>query len=280
MYCRYISVIIMFIVVTAVHASSVLAADDSPVGKDKFKLSAGIFLPAINSELKISSKSLGTGTNIDLESDLGLDEDITSGRAQGYWRFAPRHRLYFGYYGFDRDASHTLSKEITINDKIFDVGAELYTSWEIDFISASYAYSFYQGEKMELSGSLGLYYLRNKFTFHGRGYISGELEVEKMLTEEESLDLPIPIFGLAAEYYFTPKWRGIVGGSFFTIAIDEWDGTIYQLSASLEYLFHKNFGIGAGYSYFDVNVERDRSTRISTLDYTYGAAQVYGIWYF
>jgi hypothetical protein len=264
-------------------AVSALASEESPVGKDKFKLSVGGFFPAIDSQLKVDSKEFGKGTVIDLEDDLGFDEDVKLGRIEGYWRFAPKHRFYLGYYGFSRDVQKTLETEIEWDDKVFEVGAELQSEWDIDFVYGKYGYSFFQGDKWELSGSLGLYYLKNVIRVRGEARIEGnggEEEASEEVIEEASLDLPIPLFGLTAEYYITPKWRFIGNVSYFTISLDEWDGSVFDFSANLEYLFHKNFGIGTGYLYFDADVERDRETRISHLDYTYQGVQVYGIWRF
>jgi hypothetical protein len=262
-------------------ASSALASGESPVGTDKFKVSLGGFFPAIDSQLKIDSKQFGQGPEVDIESDLGFNEDVNLGRIEGYWRFAKKHRLYVGYYGFDRDALKTLDAEIEWDDKVFVVGAELYSDWEIDFLYAKYGYSFFQGDKWELSGSLGLYYLDTALTVRGSARLEGgEGEVSAGVTDEASLDLPIPLFGLTAEYYITPKWRVIANVSYFTISFDEWDGSLFDFSANLEYLFHKNFGIGAGYLYFDADVERDRDRRVSHLDYEYQGVQIYGIWHF
>jgi len=276
--------IISILIITAVlfSANLALASDESPVGKDKFKLSLGAFFPAIDSQVKIDSKEFGEGTEIDLEDDLGFDEDVNLGRIEGYWRFAPKHRLYLGYYGFDRDAQHAIEEEIEWDDKVFVVGAELKSKWDVDFIYAKYGYSFFQGEKWELSGSLGLYYLDTVLTVRGEARIEngGEGEVSAEITVEESLDLPIPLFGLTAEYFITPKWRVIGNVSYFTISIGEWDGSLFDFSANLEYLFHKNFGIGLGYLYFEADVERDRGEKVSHLDYKYQGVQVYGIWRF
>jgi hypothetical protein len=263
-------------------ANHALASEESPVGKDKFKLSVGGFFPAIDSQIKIDSKQFGEGTEIDLEDDLGFDEDVQLGRIEGYWRFAPKHRLYLGYYGFDRDALHTLEEEIEWDDKTYVVGAELYSEWSVDFIYGTYAYSFFQGEKWELSGSLGLYYLDTVLTVSGEARIEngGEGEVAAEVTDEASLDLPIPLFGLTAEYYITPKWRVIGNVGYFTISIDEWDGSLFDFSANLEYLFHKNFGLGLGYLYFEADVERDKEERVTHLDYKYQGVQLYGIWHF
>lgn len=263
-------------------STSVLAGE-STVGMETFRLNVGGFLPAINSELSISSKNLSLGTIIDLEGDLGFDEDVNLAQVSGYWRFAKRHRLSAGYYAFDRDASKSISKDIIIGDKLFAANAALYSNWEIDFFQVSYAYSFLQSEKWELSGSLGVYYLDTAITLRGEGSISngeGGWTLAGQITEEESIGLPIPLLGLAAEYHISPKWRAKVGGRYFTLSIDEWSGHILEATAALEFLFHKNFGVGTGYSYFDIEVERDRTSRVSDLNYTYGGVQIYGIWYF
>lgn len=273
---------VVFLGVITFCAKSALAGE-STVGMDTFRLNVGGFLPAIDSELSITSKNLNLGTIIDLEDDLGFDDDVTLAQVSGYWRFAKRHRLQAGYYSFDRDASKSITKEIYINDKRFAVGATLASNWEIDFIQASYAYSFLQSEKWELSASLGVYYLDTTITLSGNGSVSiGEDEWSGTIqvTEEESIGLPIPLLGLSAEYHITPKWRTRVGGRYFTLSIDEWSGHMLEATASLEFLFHKNFGIGTGYTYLDVEVERDREPRISDLNYTYGGVQIYGIWYF
>lgn len=274
--------VVVFLAGVVFCATSALAGE-STVGMDTFRLNVGGFLPAIDSELSITSKNLGSGTNIDLEGDLGFDEDVSLAQVSGYWRFAKRHRLWAGYYAFDRDASKSIAKEIYINDKRFAAGATLSSDWEIDFFQISYGYSFLQTEKWELSGSLGVYYLDTTITLSGNGYVSigddawsGTIQV----TEEESIGLPIPLLGLAAEYHITPKWRAKVGGRYFTLSFDEWSGHILEATAALEFLFHKNFGIGTGYSYIDIEVERDRESRVSDLNYTYGGVQIYGIWYF
>lgn len=278
-----ISKIMLFMAVILLFAAPVFASGESAVGKDKFKLSVGGFFPAIDSQLKVDSKEFGKGTEIDLEDDLGFNEDVNLFRIEGYWRFAPKHRLYLGYYGFGRDTQKTLETEIEWDDKIFEVGVEIYSEWDIDFVYGKYGYSFIQGDKWEVSGSLGLYYLKNVIRIRGEARIEGnggEGEVSKEVSEEASLELPIPLFGLTAEYYITPKWRVIGNVSYFTISLNEWDGSIFDFSTNLEYLFHKNFGIGLGYLYFDADVERDRTKRVSHLDYMYRGVQLYGIWKF
>ena len=88
-----------------------------------------------------------------------------------------------------------------------------------------------------------------------------KMEIKKFLGEKKITGLFFPYAGV-------------------TISFDEWDGSIFDASAYLEFLFHKNFGIGAGYLYFDADVEREREKRIGQLDYQYSGVQIYGIWHF
>jgi hypothetical protein len=80
---RCLLAIIMVIGMVAATSSQALADEESLVGLDTFKLEAGVFLPAIDSNLKIKSKSIGEGTGIDLENDLGFDDTISIGRTCG-----------------------------------------------------------------------------------------------------------------------------------------------------------------------------------------------------
>jgi len=280
--CKVLAIVVILSGI-ALSATSSLANEESTVGMDTFRLNVGGFLPAIDSELSITSKNLGQGTKIDLEDDLGFDDNVNVAQVSGYWRFAKRHRLLAGYYAFNRDASKSLAEQIQIGDKLFDIGASVSSDWEIDFLQVSYAYSFIQTQKWEVSGSLGLYYLDTAITLRGEGSISngeGGWIIAGQVSEEESVGLPIPLFGVSAEYHISPKWRAKIGGRYFTLSLDEWSGHILEACAALEFLFHKNFGIGTGYTYFDVEVERDREARLSDLTYSYGAIQIYGLWYF
>ena len=275
-------VFIFYVILSAiVLVTSVQANEESPVGKDRFKLTIGGFFPALDSQVEVDSRELGTGTKVDLEDDLGFDDEVELAVIEGYWRFAKKHRLFFGYYGFEREAKKTLEEDIEWDDKVFELGVDLKSKWDLDFIVGGYGYSFFQGDKWELSGTLGLYFLSTSVTLRGEAQINnvpGGVSAE--VTEEESIGLPIPLFGLTAEYYLTPKWRTMASVGYFTVSIDEWDGSVLYLKANLEYLFHKNFGIGTGYLYFDADIERDRTKRKTQLDYEYQGIQIYGIWHF
>ena len=62
------------------------------------RLRAGAVLMDIDSGFRVDSRSLGRGTNIDAEDDLGLDDTNTVFRGELAWRLARRHQLRAGYF--------------------------------------------------------------------------------------------------------------------------------------------------------------------------------------
>ena len=242
-------------------------------GQDKWKFELGGYFPSIDTELQING--IDTGDDLDLEDKLGFSDSDTIWRLDGYWRFFKKHRLGFGYYGFNRDASRTLDEEIEIGDEVFPIGAQVNSELNLGFYTIDYLYSFYQGEKWEISGHLGAYWVDFEFS------AAGSLQVGDAETEEffESTDFsgPLPFVGLAFEYYITPKWLAIVKGGYFQLSVADIDGKLLNLGAKLEYQFTRTFGLGVGYDSFRIDVTADDGELRSDIVYKYHGVQAYGI---
>jgi hypothetical protein len=198
-------------------------------------------------------------------------------RLDGYWRFARRHRLGFGYYQFNRDASIRLAEELTIGDEIFEVGFLTATELDLGFYTIDYLYSFYQGEKWEISGGLGAYWVDLEFSIGASLDINNDPIFGGPVVESTDFNGPLPYLALVFEYYITPKWLAIIKGGYFQLEVGDIDGRLTNLGAKLEYQFTKMFGLGAGYDAFRIDADiEDRNLR-SSIEYSYHGFQAYGI---
>ena len=247
-------------------------------GTDRFKINLGAYFPAISTELQVD---ISDGPAIDLEDVLGLSEDETVLRLDGYWRFAQRHRLGFGYYRLNRDASHVLTVPLEIGGDTWYQGARVDSDLTMDFYSLDYRYSFYQGDKWEIAGLIGAYWVR----------VATEIGLAVSLTnppfpddvdkserfESDTVEGPLPLLGLSFDYYITPKWMLTLKGGYFQLTINDYKGRIGNLGASVEYQFTKTFGLGLGYDSFHLKVEADKADGFAEVTYKYQGAQVYGI---
>lgn len=146
-----------------------LAADWIKFGEERFKLGGGVFLPSFDTRLRVDNNTIGDGTGVDLENDLGFSSDETTFWVGGYWRFAAKHRIGAAYFQFDRDASTTAKTDITIGDEIYPAGASLDSNFKFQVIPINYAYSFLKREKFELAGTIGLNWTKVDFDVSGSG---------------------------------------------------------------------------------------------------------------
>ena len=243
-------------------------------GQDKWKFQLGGFFPSINTKLKVDG--IQAGDLIDLEG-LGLSDNDSIWRLDGYWRFAPRHRVEFGYYQFNRDGTRRLDEQITIGDEIFDVGFLVGTDLQLDFYTLDYMYSFYQGEKWEISGGLGIYWINLDFSIGASLDINDNPILGGPVYTSTSGNGPLPFLALDFEYYITPKWLVIFKGGYFQLQVGDIDGKLMTFGASLEYQFTKRWGIGTGYDSFRIDVDVDDGDLRSNIEYNYHGIQVYGI---
>ena len=255
----------------------VMAADEGwGPGQDKLKFALGGYFPSVNSDMRVAIND----SDINLEDSLGLSNDDALWRLDGYWRFAKKHRLGFGYYGFNRDATKALDKELIIDGQPWYVGALVQTDWTMDFYTLSYAYSFYQGEKWEIAGTIGAYWVRFQASLALAAGLDNGVDPPLVVgdrVETETFEGPLPLFGLAFDYYITPKWMVTLKGGYFQLSINEFTGKILNLGANVEYQFTKMFGLGLGYDGFRLNVEAEDKGSFAEVDYKYSGVQVYGI---
>ena len=252
-----------------------LAQEGWGPGQDKWKFQLGGYFPSIDTTLKIDGTEVGD--NIDLENLVGLSDSDAIFRLDGYWRFARRHRLGFGYYQFNRDASIRLAEELTIGDEIFEVGFLTATELDLGFYTIDYLYSFYQGEKWEISGGLGAYWVDLEFSIGASLDINNDPIFGGPVVESTDFNGPLPYLALVFEYYITPKWLAIIKGGYFQLEVGDIDGRLTNLGAKLEYQFTKMFGLGAGYDAFRIDADiEDRNLR-SSIEYSYHGFQAYGI---
>jgi len=278
---RYALLILFFTMVSVglLLPGAVKAEEGYGPGTDRFKINLGAYFPAISTDMQVNVGD----TPIDLEETLGLSENETVLRLDGYWRFAKKHRLGFGYYRLNRDSRNVLSTPIDIGGDTWYAGALVDTDLTLDFYSLNYMYSFYQGEKWEIGGTIGAYWVRAETKIALAAAIVPPLPdpplVAGQLFESDTFEGPLPLIGLAFEYYITPKWMATFRGGYFQLTINDYKGSIGNLGASVEYQFTKTFGLGLGYDAFQLTLEAEdaNSNDFASIEYKYHGVQLYGV---
>jgi hypothetical protein len=226
-------------------------AEDTPW--EKFSLDLGYFIANTDTNVRLGS---GLGVSVDMEDLLGLDSTDSAGRVRASWRFTDnrRHRLDFQWFGFRRDGSNTIGQDIQYEDQdgieqTIPAGTHLESFFDFDIYQAAYSYSFFQDDRIDLAGSLGLYVMPIDFGFNATGLVN--------VGGSENFTAPLPVLGVRADFEITPKWYFRSGLQVFYLEIGEFAGSILQTNVAIEYLPWKHFGFGLGFDSLNMKVEAD-----------------------
>ena len=261
---RYIKTIVWAICLINLYPLSVQAgmkyADETLVAQ------LGFFRPAIETSIRADSKTLGKGDVVDFEDDLGYKKYQDAYRLDGYWRFAPRHRLQFGHFDYDRDAIADIDREIQYGDTIFPVNTTLRSTNSISVTEIGYMYSILQNDNYELSAIGGIHWLT----------LDSQIKnTSGTLSQKANTEGPLPLFGLDFQYKVTPEINFNLRGQYFSVDIGDLDGSFTNIRTSFEYYFKENAGVGIGYNNFNLNVGVDGSELLGDLEWTYQGFQVF-----
>lgn len=233
------------------------ADENKPSPWKKFSADFGFFYPIFNTGVRLDSKILGRGTEIDGEDDLNLKTELSLFRAEAQWRFFPKHRLEFTYYDISRDSSVFLGRTLQFGDRTFTVGATIRSEIDIQIFKVAYTWSFLQTSDYELGISLGADLMDIKTSISAP--IIGE--------ESEAIIAPLPVLGLRAAYAFNPNFILNTSADFFYLEYEEYMGRLLDVNVNFEYYFWDHFSLSIGYNFFDVEVTYESDRR--DLDFGY-----------
>jgi hypothetical protein len=267
---KRILLISFFTVLIAVASFSPVHADSERPWK-RLSVSLGGFFTDIDTKVRQDSKTTGTGTEINVEDELGVDSSTTVFRADAFWRFFRRHRFDFSYYDLQRDARAALDSDIDFGDVQFPAGTAVESVYNIRVFKGVYTFSFIQNQRFDVGASLGVH------------LTDVELGITAAGLREEDVDdflAPLPVVGLRGAYAITPKFFLKASVDYFFIEIDSFEGRLIDANVSLEYNLFKYVGAGIGYNYFNLDVDIDTSDYLGNTELEYQGFQFFVKFYY
>jgi hypothetical protein len=239
----------LVVVLAVVSLGPLETASAEQAGDERFSLSLGLFITDRETKTRIDAESGEPGTGVDLEKDLGLDSSDQVFRIDGYFKFNDRHRLDASWFDLSRSSSKRIERDIEWNGSVYPVDTTIGSIFALDIYKLAYTWSFIRREKGFLGVTAGLYIADFATTLDAPA-----------LGQREGGDgtAPLPVFGLRGEYRLTDRWTFRASGEFFAFEYDNWDGSLYDLYAGIDYRLTGNFAIGAAVNAvtFDIGVSQ------------------------
>ena len=215
---------------------------------DKFTLALGGSNAGLSTEIRLDSRSLGQGTTLNFEDDLGLDASKIIPAVSFGFRFGRKHVFDGNWSKADRNTTSQALSEIRFGDIVIPGGSQVALSYDQAQFSLGYSYYFLRKDRWALGGRVGFRYLS----------LTTILTVRQLdLEEEGDTAYPLPFLGLSFRYGITQKWRLISNLGWLSVSIGDVDGSQYIINASVEHLTWKHFGFGLGFNASDVNADID-----------------------
>jgi hypothetical protein len=272
---RRLRVLLLACLAGYVACPAVAQSDFIKPGEERLSIVVGTFLSAFETKLRIDNASM-QGSAVDVEDDLGADQQKATLWLGAEWRFAPHHRIGFNYSRFKLSGVRTATRQLQIGDEIYPVGATVSSELKLMMMPAIYSYSLIKREKNELAATVGLHW--SKLSFKAQG--SASLGTDDPTTDVNvKSDVPMPLIGLRWDHHFSRHWSaGLQGGGFslkFGKDTFNVEGDIWSAAAYTEYRFSKHLGVGLTVEAFQVDVDVSSSSWKGAIEYGYWGPQLY-----
>ncbi len=245
----------------------------------KFTIALGGFFPRIDSSVSLNPSRGGSGGNISLEDDLGLNSSSASAWVGFSWRFLPRHQIHAEWFQLNRDGSTSANRSFDFGDTTVSPGVSLSSEMDLNLGRVTYGYSIMRREKLDLSFLVGAHIVTAKATVTASGNISvnGSPFFSGSSTESTSaFTFPLPHIGGSISYKFAPKWTAEFATLLFAIDLGDYSGSLVEVDARAAYQLSKHFGIGAGLKYFKLTVQAQKTSGGAEFDYGFFGPAVFG----
>lgn len=230
----------LIMLLLAVAAPAAMADDDS-----RLSLSLGLFVTDWDTKTRVDADEVDAGTSVDLEDDLGLDSSNSVFRLDGSYKFAQRHRADFSVFSFSRSSQKTIEKEIDWKGNTYPIDTSVAAESDLKVYKLAYTYSLITSDKGYLGATGGLYVAD----------LSARLSAES-IGERSGGDVtaPLPVLGMRGEYRLSDKWSFRASGEFFFLSYDQYDGSLTDLYAGVDYRLFKRASVGIGLNSVRLNI--------------------------
>jgi hypothetical protein len=218
---------------------------------DRFALTVEGRWTGVDTTLRADSKTGDfPGTEVDFESDLGLDSNrVTLGlKAELFLGRKKRHRLAGAWGNMDRGVQTLTATEIRFGDTVFPVDSQVEVDLDIQEYSLSYAFYPVMQKRFALGIGLGARVLD----------IRAALRAEELgLRESAEVTGPLPFAEVDIRYAFASNWRMAASFGYFTVEIDQLEGSQVLGRLGFEWLFLRNLGLSLAVSWSRLDADVD-----------------------
>ena len=146
--------------------------------------------------------------------------------------------LAFAWYDVKFTGSRVLGKDIEWGGLTYPLSTQVDSKLKFDVYKLNYQYSLFHNEKVELGALFGFHIMRIFAGISASGINQ---------SQSEAVTAPLPVWGLFADYNFTPRFSAFYNYQVFYINYqDKVRGGLQDFIFGLEYRLFRHVAAGCG----------------------------------
>jgi opacity protein-like surface antigen len=209
------------------------------------------------------------GGDIDFGDSLGVDHNSTFFNGNLRWKFGKKRKwgLAAQYFSNDATGSSVLEEDIEWENHVFREGTYAQAGVKLAVARLFIGRSLFKNAQNDFGLGVGIHNLDLSV------FIEGEIKIDDETTDKlrtsDSASQILPNIG--GWYNFSPGKRWLLHGRVDWISADigEYDGTLWNVSAGVNYQAWRHVGIDLSWQYFDLQVKVDKSDWVGGAKMTY-----------
>jgi len=247
-------------------ATTTVPFEDFPANNVDLRLGA-FLVTNINTTVSLTTDSGAGGDIIDFGDTLGGETSVNVFRADVDWYVSGPHRVQGAWYDINLTGHRVIDRDIHFGDETYPINATVDSGFRTNIYKISYGYTFHRGQKHEFTGLIGAHVmsLETSLTAANIGR-----------AERFDVTAPLPAFGIGWTAHWTRRFETRAIVQYFGISYeDKIEGKFVDVLLAAEYRLSKYFSVGAGYNYFDLNVDAHRGPLTLSVSDSYDGFLVY-----
>ncbi len=217
---------------------------------ERFRATAGTFVPINNTNIEVGLTNGDMGTDIDFENDLGFNRSTGTFIAGFQYRIKRRSRFDLNYYSFNRSSTYTLQKDIHFGEDTFHINSSVNAFFNTDIFRFSYGYSILEKPRYELGLIVGVHIVHTKAGLSANG-----ASASFALEDDFGFTAPLPDVGIWGGYAISNRFA--INGEINYLSLTVGDITGRILGGSFAFSWHalKQLDLSLGYTGLNFKVD-------------------------
>jgi hypothetical protein len=209
------------------------------------------------------------GDDIDFGNALDVSTDNTLFDLVVSWKFGKTKKWVLAGQYFNNDATgeKMLTEDVEWDGVTFREGSFVGAGVEFAVARVFIGRSFIKNDRNDFGVGIGLHDIEMSL------FMEGEVEIDNETTDFQRVEVgdnqPLPNIG--AWYLFSPAGKWLLHGrvDWISASIGDYDGTLWNVNAGVNYQAFRHVGFGLSWQYFNLNFNVDKSNWRGGVDLTY-----------